>query len=308
MRSVRATLILAFAACGTGGDDAPDASTAPVPAGCITDVTTGDHVYTCGGLLVDVRIPAVCQGAGCGLILELHGDTGTGPLMDAHTKLRELGSQHGYIVVVPTGPAWLGPQGGSTWSDYNDSMLVDMTRQIMDVFRVDAAKIHVTGFSRGAFVTWRLLCDHADLFASAAPGGAGNGTSFSEPTCFTAGRAPSRPTPILFLMGRTDASVGYATLTQIRDGAISSYGATGPQTITTDAGYTHARWTGTSIIETFDHAYETVSDGPFASARGHCIPGSTSDPYATQYAVPCRLPNAFVWGEAVMSFFLAHPR
>ena len=62
------------------------------------------------------------------------------------------------------------------------------------------------------------------------------------------------------------------------------------------------------IIETFDHAYETVSDGPFADARGHCIPGSTTDPYAPQYAVPCRLPNAFVWGEAVLRFFMAHPR
>jgi polyhydroxybutyrate depolymerase len=265
-------------------------------------------VYSCGGLTVDVRIPAACQSAGCGLILELHGDTGTGPLMDAHTKLRELGAQNGYIVAIPTGPPWFGPQGGGTWSSTDDAKLVDITQQLAAVFRVDAAKVHVTGFSRGAFVTWRLLCDHADLFASAAPGGGGNGTNFSEMTCFTGGRAPSRPIPILFLMGRTDASVGYASLTQIRDGAIASYGATGPQVIATNAGYTHSRWTGTSIIETFDHAYETVTDGPFASARGHCIPGSTTDPYAAQYAVPCRLPNAFVWGEAVMSFFMAHPR
>ena len=62
------------------------------------------------------------------------------------------------------------------------------------------------------------------------------------------------------------------------------------------------------MIETFDHTYETVNDGPFASARGHCIPGSTTDPYATQYAVPCRLPNAFVWGDEVIRFFMAHPR
>jgi poly(3-hydroxybutyrate) depolymerase len=289
----------------TSCDDAPSV---PVPAGCITDVATGDHVFTCGGLTVDVRIPLACQSPGCGLILELHGDTGSGPLMDAHTKLRQLGAQHDYIVAAPTGPAWMGPEGGATWSSANDATLVDITQQLAAVFHVDAAKVHVTGFSRGAFVTWRLLCDHADLFASAAPGGGGNGASFGEMTCFTPGRAPSRPIPILFLMGRTDVSVGYDTLTQIRDAAIASYGAAGPQMIASDVSYTHARWTGTSIIETFDHAYETLSDGPFASARGHCIPGSTENPYATQYAVPCRLPTAFVWGEAVMSFFLAHPR
>jgi poly(3-hydroxybutyrate) depolymerase len=301
-----------LASCGggssPGGDDAApgiDASP-PVPAGCITDVTPGDHVYTCGGLQVDARIPAACEAPGCGLILELHGDTGTGLLMDAHTRLRDLGEQAGYIVVAPTGPPWPGGPG-STWHASNDATLVDLTTQVRDVFRVDAKKIHVTGFSRGGFVTWRLLCDHADLFASAAPGGAGDGTAFGEPTCFSQGRAPSRPIPILFLMGRTDAAVGYASMTQIRDAAIASYGATGPTNLAGDAAYRDDRWTGTAEIETFDHAYETVTPGPWASAKGHCIPGSTMDPQAPQYAIPCKLPNAFVWGEQVLAFFSAHP-
>ncbi len=73
--------------------------------------------------------------------------------------------------------------------------------------------------------------------------------------------------------------------------------------------FRHDRWTGASgaLIETLDHAYETVPDGPFASARGHCIPGSATDPYAPQYAIPCKLPNAFHWGEQAMTFFRAHP-
>jgi poly(3-hydroxybutyrate) depolymerase len=104
-------------------------------------------------------------------------------------------------------------------------MLVEMTRSFATVFSVDPAKIHVTGFSRGAFVTWRLICNHSDLFVSAAPGG--GGTNNNEMTCFTGGRTPARPIPILFLMGRTDASVGYATLTQIRDGVIANYAAAG---------------------------------------------------------------------------------
>jgi hypothetical protein len=76
-----------------------------------------------------------------------------------------------------------------------------------------------------------------------------------------------------------------------------------------DANYTHGRWTGANgaLIETLDHAYETVDPGPFASANGHCIPGSTSDPQAAQYAIPCKLPNAFVWGDKAIEFFLAHP-
>jgi poly(3-hydroxybutyrate) depolymerase len=313
-------LALALAACGhgagsssaTGTADASAADCAPpVAADCITDVSAGDHTFTCGGLQVDARVPPACEAAGCGLILELHGDTGSGLLMDGHTQLRALGAQHGYVVVAPSGPPYGGGQPGSTWHASNDATLVQIVQQFARVFRIDPKKIHVTGFSRGGFVTWRLLCDHADLFASAAPAGAGDGTDFDEDTCFTPGRAPSRRLPILFMMGRTDMSVGYPSMVTIRDAALASYGTPGPaqpQILTQDASYSHNRWAnGDALIETFDHAYETVADGPFGSARGHCIAGSTSDPYAPQYAIPCKLPNAFTWGEEVMSFFLAHP-
>jgi poly(3-hydroxybutyrate) depolymerase len=298
-------VIALVAACSgdvttTKTPDAP-AATPPVPVGCITDVSAGDHTFTCDGLQVDARVPAACEAPGCGVILELHGDTGNGLLMDAHTNLRALGEQHGYIVVAPTGPPWQGGGPGSTWSSANDPMLVDIVQQFASVFRADAKKIHVTGFSRGGFVTWRLLCDHADLFASAAPGGAGDGTNFGEQTCFSNGRAPSRQIPILFLMGRTDASVGYASMQQIRDAAIANYAATGPTSLDQDSTYTHNQW---GVIETFDHAYHTVANGAWGNAMGHCIPGSTMDPYAPQYAIPCELPNSFVWGEQVMMFFL----
>src|SRR5262245_56555729 len=308
---MRVALLVALVACG--GDDHPAGTDAhgpdgppPMPSGCITDVSPGDHTFTCDGLKVDARIPAACESPGCGLILELHGDTGTGLLMDAHTKLRDLGEQHGYIVVAPTGPPF-GGQPGSTWHSTNDPMLVDIVRLFATVFRTDAKKVHVTGFSRGGFVTWRLLCDHADLFASAAPGGAGDGSGFGEDTCFSNSRTPARPIPILFLMGRTDASVGYSSMMQIRDAAIARYAAAGPQIVTQDPSYTDNVWTGMSTIETFDHAYETVPGGPWSFARGHCIPGSMMDPYAPQYAIPCKLPNAFAWGDEVMKFFLAHP-
>jgi poly(3-hydroxybutyrate) depolymerase len=312
--------LLLLAACGSDPQTPSDATigvhdatladaTPPVAAGCITDVSPGDHTFTCGGLSTDVRIPAACEAPGCGLILELHGDTGNGLLMDGHTNLRALGEQHGYIVVAPSGPPWPGGPG-STWHSSNDATLIDITTQFRDVFRVDPNKIHVTGFSRGSFVTWRLLCDHADLFASAAPGGGGDGTDFGEVTCFSNNRTPSRNLPIIFLMGQKDQSVGYPSLVQIRDAAIASYALANSSTLDSDTTYHHDRWSGTAsttVIETFDHGYATVPDGPFGSAQGHCIAGSTSDPYAPQYAIPCELPNSFVWGEQVMTFFLAHP-
>jgi polyhydroxybutyrate depolymerase len=316
-----AWLAVLLVACGHGDGDSAQQPTVdaaatpdgapPIASGCITDVTAGDHTFTCGGLQVDARIPAACTTAGCGLILELHGDTGNGLLMDGHTNLRALGEQHGYIVIAPSGPPYGGGDLGSTWHASNDATLVDMVQQFASAFHVDAKKLHVTGFSRGGFVTWRLLCDHPDLFASAAPAGAGDGTDFGEQTCFTPGRTPARKLPILFMMGRSDQSVGYASMVKIRNAALTAYGTPGPdapQILDQDTNYTHNRWSSAdALIETFDHAYETVADGPFGYAEGHCIAGSTSDPYAPQYAIPCKLPNAFTWGEQVMAFFIAHP-
>jgi poly(3-hydroxybutyrate) depolymerase len=247
-------------------------------------------------------VPSACVAKSCGLILELHGDTGTGLLEDAHTRLRDLGERDGYVVVAPTGPK-------STWASSNDAALIDIVRQFMRSYHVDANRVHVTGFSRGGFVTWRMACDHADLFASAAPAGASNGSDRGERTCFAGGRSPVRKIPLLLLIGRTDAAVFFPLLVAIRDAAIASYRATPQPPLDGDATYSHRRWTSADggIVETFEHSYETVHDGPWGFARGHCFPGSTASPYAPQYALPCQPPNAFVWGEEVMRFFRAHP-
>jgi dienelactone hydrolase len=291
------------------GRPAPPAAAPSASSSCVSDKSAGDHTYRCAGLQVDARVPAACICPSCGLILELHGDTGTGLLADAHTKLRDLGAQYNYVVVMPTGPAFPAGEGapGSTWSSANDAALVAIVRQFTSAFQIDPTKIHVTGFSRGGFVTWRLLCDHADLFASAAPGAAGN--SGGEVTCFSRGRAPTRRIPISFLMGRTDHQVSYQSMVSIRDAAVTNYGAVGPQVLAQDAGYSHNRWTSPdgAIIETLEHRYETIPGGPWGFALGHCVPGSAADPYARQYALPCKPPNAFVWGEEVMRFFRAHP-
>jgi dienelactone hydrolase len=275
----------------------------PTPQGCITDVGTGDRVYTCNGLTVSATIPAVCQRPGCGLILQLHGDTGTGPLIDSHTKLHELGKQNGYIVLSPNGNPSV-----PAWSQADDTKLIALTTLFRDVFRADSKKVHVAGFSRGGFAVWRLICKASDLFASAAPAAAGNGNG--EVTCFSGGQVPAQKVDIVFLMGRTDAPVPFGTMTSIRDNARSNYGTGTVQVVAGDSAYTHNRWINPQglVVETFEHSYETRDDGPWGSARGHCFPGSTSDPFAPQYAVPCQGPNAFTWGAEVMKFFLAHPR
>jgi poly(3-hydroxybutyrate) depolymerase len=311
----------------SGGGDAattPDSAVPdvpPTPSGCITDVTPGDHTFTCEGRSTDVSIPTACVKPGCGLITEIHGDTGTGALMDANTNLKALGKQRGYVVVAPTGPLWdtNDPDGGGTWAVADDETVIRIIQKVAAVFRTDPKKNHVTGFSRGGFVAWRLLCKHADMFASVAPGTAGSsqgGTcnGVSEVSCpFDASKKdgmPSVEVPTLFLIGRTDVPVPFGCTSRIRDQAIAAWGLTTKSTVDGDAQYTHTRWANAkgTVLETYEHSYETVSPGPWANAKGHCFPGSTMNPQAPQYAVPCKLPNAFTWGVEVMKFFEAHPK
>ena len=73
----------------TNDSSGPDAAP-PTPSGCVTDVSAGNHDYTCEGLAVNAQIPPACLAPGCGLILQLHGDTGNGALMDAHSKPAQL--------------------------------------------------------------------------------------------------------------------------------------------------------------------------------------------------------------------------
>jgi len=301
---------LAFAACGQQEPSPPS------PGGCITDVAPGAHTFTCEGLVTEVFVPAACQRPGCGLVMELHGDTGTGPLMDANTNLMALGAARGYIVVAPTGPPrsdGLGP----TWTSAEDDKLIAIAALVSSVFRTDHRKSHLTGFSRGGYVTWRLLCQHADLFASFAPAASGSSpggdcNGVPEVSCpFDAsapGGMPARAVPVLFLIGRTDAAVPYACAARIRDAAVAAWGLGASQMLAGDAAYAHTRWQAPGAwLETFEHSYETAPDGPVAAFHGHCFPGSTYDPYAQTYAVACAPPNAFTWGEEVMRFFIAHP-
>jgi polyhydroxybutyrate depolymerase len=293
----------------------------PTPSGCITDVTPGDHTFMCEGLATDVSIPPACVKPGCGLITEIHGDTGSGALMDANTNLKALGKARGFVVVAPSGPPWPGGPG-STWHPSDDETVIKIIEKVAAVFRTDPKKNHLTGFSRGGFVTWRLLCKHADLFASIAPATAGssNGSSngftcngVNEVSCPFDGSPNGKPSvevPILFLMGRTDTPVPFGCTSRIREQAIAAWALGNKSTADGDANYTHFRWTNAkgTVLETFEHSYETEPTGPFGDAKGHCFPGSKMDPFAPQYSVPCKPPNAFTWGEQVISFFEAHPK
>lgn len=279
---------------GTGGGLTSD--------DCIKDVTAKpDHVFDCSGLKWNVSVPPACAAGGCGLIMDVHGFSMSGKMEDNNTKLAALGAKNGFIVVSPNAdPA--PPLSGWVAAE-DDPKVFDFMQRTIKVFQVDKKRVHFTGFSQGGDMTWRFICDHSDVIASAAPAGFGHS---AQENCYSKGKAPARPMPMLYMHGTKDALVNFSTAAAARDSVIKVLGLTDKSSVSGDSMHTWDRHTNAKgdVFEMLQHEYSGAT-----LLGGHCYPGST-DPGGEPgqvFSFKCDQTAAFNWGEAVMTFFLAHP-
>jgi polyhydroxybutyrate depolymerase len=272
--------------------------------GCLMDVSAGHHKASCaGGIDYDVEIPAACTQGSCGLIVDLHGYTMTGDSEDKNTNMRALGEQNGYVVVQPTAPkdtlqqpAWDQP----THVPLVFTFLSDLAQSLP----IDPKRIHAMGFSQGGGMTFRLLCTHADFFASGAPGSA-------LPGCeFTGTNQPSQEVDILQVHGVEDGVLNFQTYAvPQRDAVLNGGWPFGqPTVLETDAKHTATRWVTTSgtVFEFWQHDYQTNAV-VLIPLKGHCVPGG-NDFNGTPAGYSCDDTNTFVFGQLAMQFFMAHPK
>jgi pimeloyl-ACP methyl ester carboxylesterase len=275
----------------TGGSDAGSVG----PVGCVTEVTAGHHVFPCAGSIeYQVEIPAACAAGGCGLVLDMHGYTMNAGQEDAGTNMRALGQANGYIVVQPTASLVTG------WVQSVDAPAVfSFVRDLATALLTDPKRAHVMGFSQGGGMAWRMVCDHADFFASAAPISAMPGCAFST------AEAPLREVPILQAHGYYDALLNYYTYAvPERDAALAWWKADAGTVVEGDGGHTATRYLtplGTPY-EFWEHNYLALNP----TYSGHCFPGGADVGYSlTQFG--CADEGTFVVGELAMQFFVAHP-
>lgn len=281
-------------------DAEPDAPAADGAASCITDLSAGDHTFTCDGFVYDVSVPSACAGGGCGLVLDVHGATMSGKMEDDNTQMRALGAKNGYVVVQPNAkPA---PPLSSWNPSTDDDRVFAFLSLATSAWKIDPKRVHMTGFSQGGMMTFRFLCKHADVFASVAPG-AGTGCTF------TGADTPSREIPVLYMHGTKDAILNFTSLAvPQRNEVVLGWNMDAGTVIASDANYTRTRYTSPkgNVFEFIQHDYAASS----IVLGGHCYPGST-DPGGQPgqlFSFACVGPNAFTWGDEVMSFFLAHPK
>lgn len=330
----KAIWLLFVCSCGGGdvGNPATDASPASDvlqrnDAGQLLDSSTptdgavlvgckqalaGTNVFSCNGLDVTVSAPAKCATQTCGAILDIHGLGMSADAEDDQTNLRAIGNAAGYVVVQPTAPDGRTIYG-PTWLDTDDDAVFGSYMDVVAAWKVDPKRVHVTGFSQGGYMTWRLVCAHSDVIASAAPGAAGTSQcpqgNFNGSCSFTGSQTPKQPIDVLFVAGAKDAVVPSQCTSPMVDAVVAAWGGT-KQSIGGDASYTRDRWVGKAgnDFEVLTHQYTTDPLTKLAANAGHCVPGATGKNGSIWDDLACKLPVSFTWGAEVLAFFQAHPK
>ncbi len=145
------------------------------------------------------------------LALVLHGYGANGFVQQAYLGLGDLATRGDAFVLAPDGTVDF--DGRQFWNadpvccDFNDlgpddvAYLGGLIEDVMDAWPIDPGAVFSIGHSNGGFMSYRLACDRADLFA-AILSLAGNAASVP---C-----QPSRPVSVLHVHGTADDAVPFA--------------------------------------------------------------------------------------------------
>jgi pimeloyl-ACP methyl ester carboxylesterase len=272
----------------------------PVADDCITNVSAGDHTFTCQGLTFLVMVGENCTKFACGVIFDVHGAAMSGEIMRNNNQLHLLAPPKGYLVVHPNASS-------STWDLAKDPpILADFMTRMIKAFHADQKRVHMTGFSMGSAMTFWFLCNHREALASVGPV---TGASAEQVTVMETGAACVESidaawqprVPILFMSGSMDNALTIMAARARTEGIVMRLGLSGGDQIDGDMTYTRKHWTGADgmVFDFLEHNYSN------AILAGHCIPGgSSSDPLFACTSGG----NSLNWGKTVLQWFIDHPK
>jgi len=195
--------------------------------GCVDPLTPGDHRRTLvfGGQSrsYDVHIPPGYDGStAVPLVLDFHGFPSSPTEQAGVSGWRSLADSEGFIVAYPLGlfgqsdapevdtahgPSFNGGPLCCGWAALRRIDDVGFARAIVQAVaaeaNIDRARVFATGWSNGGFMSHRLACEAADVFAAIAPV-AGRIGLFPPTSC-----QPSRPIAVIEFAGLHDPNVPY---------------------------------------------------------------------------------------------------
>src|SRR4029077_14107873 len=107
------------------------------------------------------------------LVLNWHGLTSSASQEETFTAMDAVSDSEGFVLVYPNSP-------DMSWNAGTCCAFSAMTRDdvgfalalVAEIERhgcIDAKRVYTTGMSNGAFMSYRLGCEHAETFAAIAP-------------------------------------------------------------------------------------------------------------------------------------------
>lgn len=147
------------------------------------------------------------------LVILLHGYSATGQIQDLYLDFTPRATARGFIAVVPDGRT--NPGGQQYWNaspgwccDFLNSgvddagYLLGLVAEAKGRFNVDPARVYLVGHSNGGFMSYKLACEHAEVFAAMVS--IAGAMPLAADDC-----APSEPVAVLQVHGTFDAVINY---------------------------------------------------------------------------------------------------
>ncbi|OBF60733.1 esterase [Mycobacterium sp. 852002-50816_SCH5313054-b] len=148
----------------------------------------------------------VPPGEPVGLVLSLHGGGGTGAGQQGLTDFDAVADANHLLVAYPDGfdKSWADGRGASPADRHHVDdvgFLVALAGKLQRDYNIAPGHVFATGMSNGGFMTNKLACERADVFAAIAPVAGTLGTGVA---CH-----PSRPVSVLAAHGTADPLVPF---------------------------------------------------------------------------------------------------
>lgn len=268
---------------GSGGSGGGGASAGHGPSsGCATaGMAPGDHetTITFGGIARAylLHVPAgYDHGQPAPLVLNFHGFGSYPADQAAFSNMSALADDEGFVVAYPAGignswNAGVCCGAAATWLLDDVGFARAVVADIEGKLCIDDRRVYATGMSNGGYLSHRLGCEAADVFAAIAPVAGVLGIP-------AAACQPSRAVPVLHFHGTADSVIPYLG------------GLLGPSAAAAIGGWAARNGCIGSPVGTFANgaahceSYESCDDGAEVTlctleGEGHCWPGQVSCPF-----------------------------
>ena len=209
--------LVVLAGCSSGASNGTAATTGSSAASSSSSSSgaggAGGEPPIGGDRPVDVTVPAGAKpGVTMPLVLLLHGYSVNGTVEELYMQLAPLADTKGFYYAHPSGTVdstqnyfWNATDACCNFdgSKVDDSAYLEsVIKEIEARYPIDPKRVYLVGHSNGAFMSYRMACDHADTIAAivSLAGAMWEDTSKCQPTA---------PVHVLEIHGTADTEVLY---------------------------------------------------------------------------------------------------